>query len=192
MTRAEILRASDRPVGSWRNGGGETSEIARHPPGPDASWWWRVSIATITRDGPFSPFPGCDRILVPLDGPLQLDVAGTIHDVPRLGALRFRGEEEVSAIGVTTPTVDLNVIVDRDRGSAGVQVVTARATRFAPGSRGGLLIVALSAEVATDAGPLGHLDAVRVDPGGAVVIHDGSVAVVAFADSVGTAVRLTS
>ncbi len=54
-------------VSRWRNGGGETREIVSYPPG-DAQFAWRASIATISADGPFSPFPGIDRVITLLHG----------------------------------------------------------------------------------------------------------------------------
>jgi len=50
------------PVSRWRNGGGETREIISYPPGA-AEFQWRATIATIDADGPFSPFPGVDRVI---------------------------------------------------------------------------------------------------------------------------------
>lgn len=55
------------PVSRWRNGGGETREIISYPPGA-AEFSWRASIATISTDGPFSPFPGIDRVITLLHG----------------------------------------------------------------------------------------------------------------------------
>lgn len=53
----------------WRNGGGETREVCAWPPGAGLEdFAWRVSVATIERDGPFSRFPGMERITVLLDG----------------------------------------------------------------------------------------------------------------------------
>ena len=40
------------PVSRWRNGGGETREIACWPVGGD-DFAWRASIASFERDGPF-------------------------------------------------------------------------------------------------------------------------------------------
>ncbi|MCZ0993430.1 HutD family protein [Streptomyces noursei] len=53
-----ILRADGRAAVPWRNGGGLTREVAAHPPG--AGWdafAWRVSLAEVTRDGPYSRCP---------------------------------------------------------------------------------------------------------------------------------------
>ena len=55
--------ANLEPV-SWKNGGGSTTEIAVFP--PDAGFDdfdWRVSLATVAADGPFSAFPGIERTL---------------------------------------------------------------------------------------------------------------------------------
>ncbi|MBS0193963.1 MAG: HutD family protein [Proteobacteria bacterium] len=70
----------------WRNGGGWTREIAsgRMPVEsvatsmPTGDWDWRLSIAEIERDGPFSEFAGCDRVLVLLSGNgMRLNFTGT-------------------------------------------------------------------------------------------------------------------
>jgi uncharacterized protein len=53
----------------WKNGGGSTTEIAIGP--PDSGYEdfdWRVSLATIEKDGAFSPFPGVDRTLALVEG----------------------------------------------------------------------------------------------------------------------------
>lgn len=45
------------PVSPWRNGGGATREVARHPQGAAADGFeWRVSVADIGADGPFSAY----------------------------------------------------------------------------------------------------------------------------------------
>ena len=62
------------PAGSyrrmpWKNGGGETIEIAVSPEGATLDAFdWRVSMARVERPGPFSVFIGVDRTLALLDG----------------------------------------------------------------------------------------------------------------------------
>ncbi len=52
------------PATPWKNGGGVTREIVCQPPGAGlAAFDWRVSIATIASDGPFSLFAGIDRVI---------------------------------------------------------------------------------------------------------------------------------
>ncbi len=66
------FQLSTLPVTPWKNGGGETREIICVP-APDAPFLWRASIATLQADGPFSPFPGVDRVITLLAGqPLRL------------------------------------------------------------------------------------------------------------------------
>ena len=62
----------------WKNGGGETLEIAVGPPGaPLDAFEWRVSQAHVASRGPFSLFAGVDRTLAVLSGRgIRLSIAG--------------------------------------------------------------------------------------------------------------------
>ena len=51
----------------WANGRGVTVELARAD-GPDGLIW-RLSMATVAEDGPFSLFPGIERNLTVISGP---------------------------------------------------------------------------------------------------------------------------
>ena len=65
----KILTPDDYRRMPWKNGGGETIEIAVEP--EDAGlddFAWRLSMAKVERDGPFSRFPGVDRTLCVLEG----------------------------------------------------------------------------------------------------------------------------
>ena len=102
----------------WRNECGWTREIHRHPEGA-ADWTWRVSIAEIDHDAPFSAFPGCDRELVLLSGEgmrLVFDDAegGTVTLNPPHDRLRFAGERALHAELVDGPTHDFNLMWKRD------------------------------------------------------------------------------
>ena len=50
----------------WKNGGGITHEIARED--RDGALLWRLSIAEVASDGPFSAFTGLSRILTVIEG----------------------------------------------------------------------------------------------------------------------------
>jgi uncharacterized protein len=107
-----LLPAADRTWVPWRNGGGVTSDVASGPDG-DVAFGWRVSIARIERDGPFSAFAGIDRTLVLLEGgPLTLIGPGWRHSLTTGGQLAFDGAEPVSAI-IAAPSIDLNVMTRR-------------------------------------------------------------------------------
>ena len=107
----------------WKNGGGTTREVARIPETGDIEW--RLSVAEVAVDGPFSVFEGIDRILVLLSGAgmdLQFDEP---RHVERLRPLRdvkaFAGEAAVHATLVDGPTTDLNLMWRRDLFDAGVR-----------------------------------------------------------------------
>ena len=61
---SRLLRNSDHRRMPWKNGGGETVEVIVHPEGASLSdFGWRVSMASVASDGPFSVFPDIDRTL---------------------------------------------------------------------------------------------------------------------------------
>ncbi len=72
----------------WKNGLGETTEIAVAPEGAGLSAFnWRVSMASVTIDGAFSAFPGVDRTLSILSGAgLRLAVDGRARDLTAASA----------------------------------------------------------------------------------------------------------
>lgn len=50
----------------WRNGGGQTRELAASPPG--SHWDWRISLAEVRQDGAFSAYPGITRWFAVVQG----------------------------------------------------------------------------------------------------------------------------
>lgn len=124
-----IHRRDDASVVPWRNGGGVTREVARgsSPEGDasDAGFDWRLSVAEVSAGGPFSAFPGVDRILVLLTGDgIDLAVADARVELrPPYGAHAFPGEAEVHATLVDGPTTDLNVMCRRDSWQAAVELI---------------------------------------------------------------------
>ena len=116
----ELLRPSQYRRQRWKNGGGVTDEIAADAEIPPA---WRISIATIERDGPFSDFRGYDRTIVALAEGVTLslngeDVALQLHE-----PFEFRGESAVDA-RIANASRDLNVMTRRDEFAHDVEVVT--------------------------------------------------------------------
>lgn len=90
----EIIRSASYKRMPWKNGGGETIEIAVFPPAADfAAMDWRLSMATVAADGPFSSFPGLDRTLSVLAGTLGLEIDGVRVDLMEMSPPHsFRGE----------------------------------------------------------------------------------------------------
>jgi environmental stress-induced protein Ves len=112
-----ILRAADYKVMPWKNGLGTTTEIAVSPQrdGLD-DFAWRVSMAHVAKDGPFSSFPGIDRTLVVLAGHgMVLRVDGGQPDMLTCDSspYAFAGDATTSATLVDGPIIDLNVMVRR-------------------------------------------------------------------------------
>ena len=157
-TAAERFALEQLPGRAWKNGGGSTREIAAHPSGAGiADFDWRVSLAEVAQDGPFSAFPGVDRqILLWRGAGLRLrDGASIDHDLDRPGQpFAFDGEAPVSATLLGGPTWDLNVMTRRGRWRA--EVLTLRvAGRVEPADAVLLLCGAGVWRLEGDAVPLG-------------------------------------
>lgn len=169
-----LVPLAAQPVMPWANGGGSTREVAIEPPGASLArgFAWRVSIAQVATDGPFSRLPGVDRMVWLLRGDgLRLDVGGRDALLaPGAGPIEFAGETAVSGQLLGGACEDLNVMVARAWGRAAAQLV-----ELAPGAA---LVVAaapqrllLAAAGAFDVDPgwrVGERDALRFDGGGAV------------------------
>ncbi|WEX76850.1 HutD family protein [Sinorhizobium numidicum] len=115
----KILRSNDYRRMPWKNGGGETVEIAVSPDrAPLSDFDWRISMATVASDGHFSSFPGIDRTLSILEGAgMTLSIEGrppkllTVADAP----LSFPADIPTSARLSDGPVTDLNVMTRRQR-----------------------------------------------------------------------------
>ena len=100
----------------WKNGLGVTEEVMAHPPGSDiASFGWRLSIAHVGADGPFSLFAGIDRTIALLDGGgLCLDLPDrTVELSPEGEPFAFSGDLVISSRNKAGPTIDLNIMTRR-------------------------------------------------------------------------------
>lgn len=115
----QILRAENHRRMPWKNGGGETIEIAVYP--PDAGlddFDWRVSMARVETDGPFSAFTGIDRTLTILDGAgLVLSIEGRdpVTLTEASDPLPFPADAPTQAALIDGPITDLNVMTRRGR-----------------------------------------------------------------------------
>ncbi len=109
--RASLQTAAPSP---WRNGGGITHELAAEPAGP---WRWRVSVARIDRDGPFSRFEGVDRQFAVVRGAgVRLHLDGQPVPVLAQGpAVAFSGEKACHAELIDGPTLDFNLMSRQGR-----------------------------------------------------------------------------
>lgn len=98
----------------WANGRGVSYEVARQN---DAAgeWRWRLAIAPITEDGPFSPLPGVHRELTLIEGDgLVLTIDGNMIGCRPGTVVRFAGSSHTHAALMQGPVVDLNVMSRED------------------------------------------------------------------------------
>jgi environmental stress-induced protein Ves len=125
-----VLRFAEYPVVPWRNGRGITREIAASavavaradaddagPAVPSASPSWRISMATVDDEVPFSSFPGLRRMLGVVDGEgIELTVDGRMRVLRRGETFGpFAGEAPASARPLDGPTLDLGLMIDPGR-----------------------------------------------------------------------------
>ncbi|MFJ3465679.1 HutD family protein [Achromobacter spanius] len=104
------------PPEPWKNGGGVTRTLAADPSGR-----WRVSVADIERDGPYSRFLGYDRVSVVLAGDgVMLQGEGVFVALrPREPAV-FGGDALLQSTLVGGPVQVLNLFVLRGAAMASV------------------------------------------------------------------------
>lgn len=119
----ELLTPDQYREAAWRNGGGITHEIAAEA---GTSPLWRLSVATIDRDGPFSDYAGYDRTIVPLDGEIELTIDGTTERLAPHTPFEFRGESTVACRVLGGRARDLNVMTARNEYAHDVEIVRGR------------------------------------------------------------------
>jgi environmental stress-induced protein Ves len=127
-----IIRARDCKITPWKNGGGSTTEIAIGPAGASLdSFDWRVSMARVASDGPFSDFAGIDRTLAVVKGSgLVLTIGKDTPVTLSTGAdpVRFPGDTPTSARLTAGEITDLNVMTRRGRFSHRLQRISTSVT----------------------------------------------------------------
>ena len=151
-----LIRLSEAPASPWRNGGGVTHELAAGPARED--WAWRISVAEVAADGPFSDFAGVQRWFAVVRGAgVRLAIDGQVHEVVAASApLEFDGAAQVDSWLLSGPTHDLNLMVQRAR-ATGRMTRLAGTQRFTPAADGVLAVYALDAgaslQTSADAAP---------------------------------------
>ncbi|MFJ2113364.1 HutD family protein [Streptomyces sp. NPDC087850] len=189
----DVLRWSAYRSMPWKNGGGTTREVASGtvraplaPAGPADGFDWRMSIADVDTGGPFSAFPGIDRVITLVEGEgMVLTVDGTPHPVGPLSPFAFSGDATTDCRLDAGAVRDMNVMTRRGRATARVRIVTVAAVRGTETAcaEGETLLVMAATEGIAVVGPdgretvLGRLDCVRHEGPGALTLRgDGTVA----------------
>jgi uncharacterized protein len=123
----QILRAADRVVTPWKNGGGVTREVAVWPPAVGLDeFGWRISIANVSRGGPFSTFAGVERQLAVIEGVLLLSIDGreAVTLDRESPPLRFAGDVPAHGTPHAGTVTDLNVMTRRGQFTSKMRRVT--------------------------------------------------------------------
>lgn len=191
----KVLARRERTRVPWRNGRGWTWTVAHVADGNGTDDRWRVSLAEITEDGPFSRFSGLERVLVLADGAgLALTVDGVRHCLDAHGQLRFDGGAAVTCELMDGRAVTaLNVMCAARVVRSAVEVAkvaesgaaggaTGRSQLTAP-AEGDLVVVSLGGalEASTPGGAvsrLGRWDALWCRAGESVTLVSGDGAAV--------------
>lgn len=129
MMQLSFLPFSQYQQVSWRNGGGKARDIAVYPAGASMAEpiGWRVALAEIEQDGPFSVYEtDIERIITLLDGAgFDLDFAeapGLTISEPHMPA-RFRGDWQTSCRLKDGRCVVINILYDDQAYSAQTHII---------------------------------------------------------------------
>lgn len=176
-----VLPAAGRGAVPWKNGGGVTREIVVRPEGADmGDFEWRVSLADVGSDGPYSAFADVDRILTMVEGEgMNLTVGGEHRRVDtRFVPQRFPGDLPTDCRLIGGPVVNLNVMWHR--GAAAPPTVTVAVPRRSLALPAGpaVLIVALDGTAEAAGATLGRYDAVLLTDEEATLHTTGHTAVI--------------
>ncbi len=175
-SRSRIIPANEYRRVRWKNGAGWTREIcACRLDGMDGieagEWDFRLSIAEIESDAPFSTFPGIDRELVLLSGNglrLRFD-DGEVHELsPPHGRLRFAGDRALTGELVDGRTEDFNLMWGRENVDATLwhrPLVGAMVVFIEPGTTWAVHMLAGQADIDGDVFPG------RLDQGDTALLH---------------------
>lgn len=151
----------------WKNGQGVTSELAISEGTSLADFTWRISIAQVDKDGPFSDFSGLQRTLVLLDGQgieLCHDGSTRVRLVRPLDFAEFDGGNRTVGTLISGPITDFNVMSRAGRMNAEVGVYADKTELALPTTELGFVYCAFEdAEICDAAGGIvsrlqfGHL-----------------------------------
>jgi len=157
----------------WANGRGVSYEVARDND-ESGEWRWRLAIAPITEDGPFSVLTGVHRELTLLEGEgLVLTIDGNMVTCRRGEVVDFSGDAHTHAALTKGAVVDLNVM-SRAGSERTMQIIAV------PRSIDGFDCVVALNDVVVEFD--GHSESLTVRDalvgGGALQLRSGAIAVV--------------
>jgi len=126
MKPFKIYSPEDFQTLPWRNGLGSTVELISESLEGHEAFSWRLSIASVANDGPFSDFSGYDRTLLLLEGTgitLNNPNGSSIELNSPLDCAYFKGEDLINASLHDGPIKDFNVMTFRSICSSSVTAI---------------------------------------------------------------------
>jgi uncharacterized protein len=181
-----ILRSSDYQRMPWKNGGGTTTEIWRAA-SPAGEMLWRLSIADVASDGPFSEFPGIDRWIMVISGKgmeLRIDGLGTKRLDRPFEPLFFPGDAKTDCRLIDGSIRDFNFMVARSYGKGTLQVLRLTAGMAAPLGENTAAVHALSGAVEIETNDIQELPAndtwIAEQPGKVKITGEASLAIISI------------
>lgn len=163
----------DHAAMPWPNGAGITYEVSRHPATGDFDW--RISLADIDNDCPFSVMPGVDRGIVLMEGDhMILTNPEQRLRIDELVAFNYPGEIAYDCTLPAGPAKDLNIMTRRGKFTSKTVVLGAGAHQI-DATNGVHIVVGLRGITTIDGEKLNYRDAARLD-GNHKVVSDGTFA----------------
>jgi len=173
--RARLVKPSDFRAMPWKNGGGITTELAIEPETAtlETGFLWRLSMADVRADGPFSAFPDYERTIMLLKGKgIELDFNG--NGRKRLEKpyepVMFPGKWHAAGHLLDGPCRDFNVITHKGL-THKVCILRPDPRAVLPAAPTLLIFCAQGkARITPSGNVLGHHDLLRLDDAGVVEI----------------------
>lgn len=150
---------------SWKNGGGITTELLLEPK-DDGAALWRLSIAEVSKSGPFSDFSGYARTIMLIDGPgFVLDFES--HPSKRLDRryepFPFDGGWKTECTLIDGPVRDFNLMAAREAGPAALTVARLERGGMSIDPAATVVLHALEGDVSVSSHGLPQGDTLRID-----------------------------
>jgi len=181
-----ILRSSDYQRMPWKNGGGTTTEIWKAA-SPAGEMLWRLSIADVASDGPFSEFPGIDRWIMVISGKgmeLTIDGLGTKRLDRPFEPLFFPGDATTDCRLIDGPIRDFNFMIARSFGEGTLQVLQLTAGMAAPLGENTAAIYVLAGSVEIESNDIRQLTTgdtwIAEQPGKVKITGEASLAIISI------------
>jgi uncharacterized protein len=163
--RLTHFTARDYKTMSWKNGGGITTELLLEPR-DDGTALWRLSIAEVSKSGPFSDFSGYARTIMLIDGPgFVLDFEGqpSRRLDRRYEPFPFDGGWKTECTLADGPVRDFNLMAAREAGPATLTVAKLARGGIQVDAAATVVFHVLEGEASVSSHPLHQGDTLRID-----------------------------